>query len=448
MMIPSENYASKDVLKAVGSVLSNKYAEGYPRRRYYQGNEFVDQIEQRTIDLAKEVFGVPHANVQPYSGSPANSAVYFALMEPGDCLMGLSLASGGHLTHGHPNVTFSGKYFKSIQYEINCRGAVSAPKGGGTPPLQNEWFNYDEILKLAKKHRPKVIVCGTTAFPRILDFKKFAEIADAVGAYLLADISHIVGLVLAGVHPSPVPYAHIVMSTTHKSLRGPRGAMLLVTEKGMKKDPDLASKIDKAVFPGLQGGPHMNQIAALAIALEETKTKKFVECGKQIVKNAKILEEVFCKNKIEMVTGGTDNHLLLLDLPASGYSPGVGMFAAEALEAAGIVANKNSIPNEPFSAFYPSGIRLGTPALTTRGFREKEMEKVGAWICEVLNSVKKFEMPKEKEKRVEYIKKFRSEIGADRHGSPLRQSYSEASLSLHKIKAEVRSLCKKFPVYR
>lgn len=431
MMIPSENYASRDVLSAVGSVLQNKYAEGYPKRRYYQGNKYIDEIEQKTIDLAKEVFGVPHANVQPYSGSPANSAVYFALMNTGDCLMGLALGSGGHLTHGHPNVTFSGKYFKSVQYEIKVKGQREKIKDG------KEYFDYEEILKLAKEYKPKVIVCGTTAFPRILDFKKFAEIADEVDAYLLADISHIAGLVIAGVHPSPVPYVHIVMTTTHKTLRGPRGAILMVTEKGLKKDSELSDKIDKAVFPGLQGGPHENTIAGIAIALEEAQRKEFKDYGKQIVKNAKKLEGIFNKNNIAMVTGGTDNHLLLLDLPASGFAPGSGLFAAEALECAGIVTNKNSIPNDPFSAFYPSGLRLGTPAITTRGMKEKEMELIGEWICQVLNLVKKYEMPRDKEKRRGVIEGFRKDIGADRPGD----------LSLRKIREQVRILCSKFPVY-
>jgi glycine hydroxymethyltransferase len=431
MMIPSENYASKNVCQAVGSILENKYAEGYPGRRYYQGMGNVDEIENYCIAQAKKVFSVPLANVQPYSGSPANSAVYFALCEPGDTIMGLSLSSGGHLTHGHPKVTFSGKYFKSIQYELRI---TNYELGIKNKDKKQEYFDYDEILELARKYKPKVIVCGTTAFPRTLDFKKFAEIADQVGAYLLADVSHIAGLIIAGVHPSPVSYAHVVMSTTHKTLRGPRGAMLLVTEKGLKKDSELGEKINKAVFPGLQGGPHMNTIAGIAIALEETQTAKYKKYGEQIVKNAKKLEEVFRENGVSMVTGGTDNHLILIDLASSGLKPGSGMFVAEAMEAAGIVANKNTIPNEPFSAFYPSGLRLGTPAITTRGMKGKEMETIGGWICQIIDLMKKYEMPKDKEVRKQVIQKFRQETAKN--------------AVLKKISTQVRTLCKKFPVYK
>jgi glycine hydroxymethyltransferase len=332
--------------------------------------------------------------------------------------MGLALASGGHLTHGHPKVTFAGKYFKSVQYEIKIKNG--------------DYFDWEEIREMALKHKPKIIVCGTTAFPRTLDFKKFAEIADEVGAYLMADISHIAGLVVAGAHPSPVPYCHIVTTTTHKTLRGPRGGLILVTEKGLKKDAELGDKINKAVFPGMQGGPHMNAIAGIAVALEEAQKPEFKKYGAQIVKNAHVLADVFRKNNIAMVTGGTDNHLILIDLVQSGLTGGSGLFAAEALEAAGIVANKNTIPNDPFSAFYPSGLRLGTPAITTRGMKEPEMEIIGAWIVEVLNLVKKYEMPKDKSKRAEYIAKFRKEI--------------IKSDLLHRIKENVKILTSKFPV--
>lgn len=431
MMIPSENYASKNVCRAVGSILENKYAEGYPGKRYYQGMGNVDEIENYCIMQAKKVFKVPFANVQPYSGSPANSAVYFALCEPGYTIMGLSLSSGGHLTHGHPMVTFSGRYFKTVQYglkKFEARNSKSETKN-----KDEDYFDWEEIREMAKKNKPKVIVCGTTAFPRILDFKKFSEIADSVGAYLLADISHIAGLVIAGVHPSPIPYAHVVMTTTHKTLRGPRGAMLLVTDKGLQKDPELGDKINKAVFPGLQGGPHINTIAGIAIALEEAQTARYKKYGEQVVKNAKELENVFRENGIGMVTGGTDNHLILIDLVKSGLKPGSGMFAAEALEAAGIVANKNTIPNEPFSAFYPSGVRLGTPAVTTRGMKEKEMRMIGDWFKQVLDALKKYEMPKDKEARKEIIKKFRTSFARDS--------------VLKKIRGEVKALCQKFPVY-
>ena len=270
-MIPSENYASKEVMEVLGTVLTNKYSEGYPRKRYYQGNKIVDEIEIIAEERAQKLFGVPYVNVQPYSGSPANSAVFLALLEPlKDKIMGLSLAFGGHLTHGSP-VSFSGKYFKTVSYSLGKDGLL----------------DYGQIEKLALKEKPKIIICGFTAYPRVIDFKKFGEIADKVGAYLLADISHITGLVVAGVHPSPVPYVHIVMTTTHKTLRGPRGAMLMVTNKGIKKDPELPSKIDKAVFPGLQGGPHDNQTAAIAVSLREASRPAFKEYGKQIVKNSK-----------------------------------------------------------------------------------------------------------------------------------------------------------------
>ncbi len=419
MMIPSENYASQEVMDAVGSVLQNKYAEGYPGKRFYQGMKYVDELETHTIDLVKQVFGVPFANVQPYSGSPMNSEVYFALLEPGDCLMGLALASGGHLTHGHPKVTFAGKYFKSVQYEIKIKN--------------DEYFDWEEIRKMAITHKPKIVVCGTTAFPRTLDFKKFAKIADEVGAYLMADISHIAGLVVAGVHASPVPYCHVVTTTTHKTLRGPRGGLILVTEKGLKKDLALGDKINKAVFPGLQGGPHMNAIAGIAVAMEEALKPNFKQYGRQIVKNARLLAAVFDEAGIKMVTDGTDNHLILIDLVTSGFSGGSGLFAAEAMEAAGIVMNKNTIPNEPFSAFYPSGLRLGTPAITTRGMKEGEMEKIGKWIVEILNWVKKYEMPQDKMKRAEYIATFRKEL--------------VKSDLLHRIKENVKILTSKFPIY-
>ncbi len=366
MMVPSENYASPAVLAALGSVTQNKYAEGYPGRRYYQGNEIIDQIENLAQERAQRLFGVPHVNVQPYSGSPANSAVYFALLEPQDKIMGLSLDSGGHLTHGHPKITFSGRYFQSVQYAVG----------------KNGFLDYREIEKQAKKQRPKIIVAGTTAYPRVLDFKKFGQIAEKVGAYLLADIAHIAGLVAAGVHPSPVAYAHIVTTTTHKTLRGPRGAMIMVTKKGLEKDSKLAEKIDRAVFPGLQGGPHENTIAAVAVALKEAGKESFREYAYQMVKNARQLASAFQKKDFNLVSGGTDNHLLLIDLRNKGVD---GKTAAVALEKAGIVVNANAIPDDPNPPYRPSGIRLGTPALTTRGMKEKEMEEIAAWIARVIS---------------------------------------------------------------
>lgn len=370
MMIPSENYTYPEVREAVGSVLMHKYAEGYPGKRYYQGMEFVDQIENIAIDRVKSLFGVAHVNVQAYSGSPANTAVYFALLNPGDTLMGLSLAAGGHLTHGH-SVSLSGKYFKSVQYEIKVS---KKDEGIG-------YFDFEEIRKMALESKPKIIVVGTTAFPRILPWEEFAKIADEVGAYLMADISHIAGLVAGGAHPSPAPFVHIVTTTTHKTLRGPRGALIMVTEKGMQKDPGLGSKIDKAVFPGLQGGPHLHTIAGIAITAEKASQPEFKEYAHQVVKNAKVLARTLLENGFNLVTGGTDNHLLLVDLRNFKID---GKTAAEKLEAEGIVINKNSVPNDPNPPARPAGIRMGTPGITTRGMKEPEMQQVGQMIKKVL----------------------------------------------------------------
>lgn len=367
-LIPSENYTSPSVREALGSILTNKYSEGYPGKRYYQGNKYIDEIELLAIERAKKLFGVPHANVQPYSGSPANAAVYFALLNPGDTIMGLKLSAGGHLTHGHPKVTFSGKYFNSVQYDVEPDG----------------WINHEKVAALAREAKPKMIIVGTTAYPRIFDWSKWREISDSVGAYLLADISHIAGLVVGGAHPSPVPYADVVMTTTHKTLRGPRGAMLMVTDLGLKKDARLAEKIDKAVFPGLQGGPHDNVTAAIAVALQEASSKEFKQYAQQIVANAKALAKTLLDEGLTLVTGGTDNHLLIIDLRPQGLG---GKEVAEALELAGIVVNKNSVPHDTQPPFYPSGIRLGTPAVTTRGMKEPEMIQIGKWISQVINAI-------------------------------------------------------------
>jgi len=363
-LIPSENYCSKEVREAVGSVLTNKYAEGYPGRRYYNGNQYIDEIEALAIERAKTLFGTPHANVQPYSGSPANSAVYMGLLEQGDTIMGLKLSGGGHLTHGH-SVTFSGKYFKSIQYDVD----------------ENGMLDMDEVKRLAEKEKPKLIIVGYTAYPRIINWEKWGEIADSAGAILLADISHISGLVVGGAHPTPVPYAHVVMTTTHKTLRGPRGAMIMVTEKGLAKDPKMAEKIDKAVFPGLQGGPHENVIAGIAVALKEASTPEFRTYAKQIVTNAKALAETLTLQGVTLITGGTDNHLMVVDLRPQRKT---GKEIADALEAVGIVVNRNSVPHDTASPFNPSGIRIGTPAITTRGMKEKEMKIIGESIGEVI----------------------------------------------------------------
>lgn len=413
-MIPSNNFQSKAVLEALGSIFNYKYSEGYPHKRYYQGQKYADEMEILAQERAKKLFGVPHVNVQPYSGSPANTAVYFALLTPfKDKIMGLSLAFGGHLTHGSP-ASFSGKYFKIVSYHLDKKGFI----------------DYEEAEKLAISERPKIIVCGATAYPRIIDFKRFGEIADKAGAYLLADISHITGLVVAGVHPSPVPYTHIVMTTTHKTLRGPRGAMIMVTEKGLRKDPQLGKKIDQAVFPGLQGGPHDNQTAAIAVALKEASSKSFKKYGEQIVKNSKTLAKELIKYGFNLVSGGTDNHLTLIDLSNKKVN---GAVAALALEAAGIIVNKNAVPNDPMPPFYPSGIRLGTPAITARGMKEKEMAEIALFINEAINEVKGKQVPFDKEERKEFWKDFKKQAVENR--------------KLIEISKKVRKLCFKFPLF-
>jgi len=361
-LIASENYASKAVREATGSVFTNKYSEGYPFKRYYAGNRFVDEIETLAIERAKKLFGVRFANVQGLSGSPANQAAYMALAEPGDIIMGLILSHGGHLTHG-ASVNFSGKIFKAVGYSVD-------PK--------TERIDFEEVEALAKKHKPKVIVAGFTAYPRVVNWKKFKEIADEVGAFLLADTSHITGLIIAGVHPSPVGIADVIMTTTHKTLRGPRGAIL------MTNDEEIAKKIDKSVFPGLQGGPHDNTTAAIAVALKEASNSSFKKYGKQIVKNAKALAESLSKGGLRLVSGGTDNHLVLIDLGSSGPS---GKEVQTSLERVGIIVNKNTVPRETRKPFVTSGIRLGTPAVTTRGMKEQEMKKIGEMISFVVENL-------------------------------------------------------------
>ncbi len=364
-MIPSENHTSLAVLEALSTVFNDKYAEGYPQKRYYGGNEYIDKLEVLCQERAKKLFGVPFVNVQSYSGSPANMAVYFATLEPGDKVLGMHLNAGGHLTHGW-KVNFSGKYYNSFFYGVE--------EGTGL-------INYKEVEEIAKREKPKLIFAGTTSYSRVIDFKKFREIADSVGAYLCADISHISGLVVAGVHPTPVNDAHIVTTTTHKTLRGPRGALVMVTEEGIKKDSDLPEKINKAVFPGLQGGPHMHQIAGIAVCLKEALEDSFKDYGKQIVKNAKVLAERLQERGVDVVSKGTDNHLLVLDLRSKGIS---GKEAQNLLEEAGIIVNKNAIPFDPMPPFNPSGVRLGTPAVTTRGMKEEEMSEIANYIVEVI----------------------------------------------------------------
>lgn len=412
-MIPSENYASAAVRALEGSIFANKYSEGYPDRRYYQGNRNVDQVEKLAIERAKKLFAVPHANVQPYSGSPANSAVLFALAEHGDTIMGLKLAAGGHLTHGQPQITFSGRYFRSVQFGLDQEGLL----------------DYEEIQDLAQRERPKVMIIGTTAYPLAFDWQRFAQIGEEVGAWLVADVAHVAGLILAGVYPSPVPYAEVVTTTTHKTLRGPRGAMIMVTDKGVKRDPDVGGKIDRAVFPGLQGGPHDNTTAAIAQCLFEASQPEFKEYGQQIVKNAKALAQALRNGGLTLVAGGTECHLLLVDLRPLGLS---GNVVAEALEMAGIVCNRNAVPNDHMPPFYPSGIRMGTPGLTTRGMKEGEMEIIAQWILQVIEHVEEERLPEKPEARSPFLKEYRKRIAGD----PL----------LQKIAAEVQSLADKFPV--
>jgi glycine hydroxymethyltransferase len=372
-MIPSENHASKDVMAALGSCLTDKYSEGYPGKRYYGGCEYVDQIENIARERAKKLFGVDHANVQAYSGSPANQAVLSALLEPGDTVMGLHLYYGGHLTHGL-KINFSGTFYKSVQYHTGKDG----------------FLDYEEMAAMAKKEQPKLLVVGATAYPRIFDWKKLREIADISGAFLLADISHISGLVVGGVHPSPVGIADVITTTTHKTLRGPRGALILANgnpsqplKKVEKRKENIPTLIDRAVFPGLQGGPHNHQTAAIAVALKEASTASFNTYASQIVTNAQTLAGALTSKGYQLVTGGTDNHLLLIDLTNKNIP---GAVAETALSKAGITVNKNTVPFDQRSPFDPSGIRLGAPALTTRGMKEAQMVQVADWIDQALES--------------------------------------------------------------
>ena len=359
-LIASENYVSGAVLAATGSVLTNKYSEGYPGKRYYEGQKYIDQVEQLCIDRAKALFGADHANVQPYSGSPANLAVYFAFCKPGDTVMGMGLPAGGHLTHGW-NVSITGAYFKAVQY--------------GVRPDTHR-VDFDAVRDLARKEKPKLMFCGGTAIPRTIEFGQFAEIAHDVGAILVADIAHIAGLVAGGAHPSPVALADVVSTTTHKTLRGPRGGMLMCKA-------DHAKAIDRAVFPGLQGGPHNHTTAGIAVALHEAKSDAFKAYAHQIVANAKALAAAMIEHGFSLVTGGTDNHLILADLTNKNVP---GKVAAKALDAAGIELNYNTVPFDPRKPFDPSGIRLGTPSVTSRGMREPEMKQIAAWMARVVSA--------------------------------------------------------------
>jgi glycine hydroxymethyltransferase len=357
-LIPSENFVSEAVLEAAGSVLTNKYAEGYPGKRYYGGCEFVDVAEQLAIDRAKALFGAEHANVQPHSGTQANIAVYMTALQPGDTVLGMNLAHGGHLTHGHP-LHFSGKTYKFVPYGVS---------------KQTERIDYDELDRLAQEHKPKMIVAGASAYSRIIDFERMAKTAAAVGAVFFVDMAHIAGLVAAGVHPSPVPHADFVSTTTHKTLRGPRGGLVLCREK-------YAKDLDRTVFPGDQGGPLMHVIAAKAVCLKEAAEPEFRAYQQQVVANAKALAAGLTKRSFRIVSGGTDNHLLLLDVHSRGLT---GSAAQPAFDRAGITINKNSIPFDPLPPMKAGGVRMGTPAVTTRGMREPEMEKIAGWIAEIL----------------------------------------------------------------
>ncbi|RMH36348.1 MAG: serine hydroxymethyltransferase [Deltaproteobacteria bacterium] len=359
-LIPSENYVSFAVLEATGSVLTNKYSEGYPGRRYYEGQQYIDQIETLAVDRAKALFGAEHANVQPYSGSPCNLAVYLAFLQPGDTVMGMALPAGGHLTHGW-NVSITGKYFRAVQYGVR-RDTLR--------------IDYDEVRDLARRERPKVLFAGGTAIPTRIDFAAFAEIAREVDAVFVADIAHIAGLVAGGAHPSPVPVADVVTTTTHKTLRGPRGGMFLCREVHKKA-------MDRAVFPGLQGGPHNHTTAAIAVALREAATDAFRAYAHQVVDNAKALAAALVERGYQLVAGGTENHLILCDLTNKGVP---GKVAAQALDRAGIVLNYNSVPFDPRKPFDPSGIRLGTPAVTSRGMGPDEMRQIAAWIDAVVSA--------------------------------------------------------------
>lgn len=389
-MIPSENYTSQAVMETLGTVLTNKYSEGFPRKRYYQGNAVIDSVETLAAERAQKLFGVPYVNTQALSGSPANTIIYLAILKNGDKMMGLDLASGGHITHGNP-IGLTGRLFKISHYKLG----------------KDNLLDYDAIERQVLKEKPQLIICGYTAYPRIIDFKRFGQIADKVGAYLMADVSHITGLIIAGAHPSPAKDAHVIMTTTHKTLRGPRGALIMVTDKGLKKDPDMPKKIESAVIPGLQGGPHDNQTAAIAVALLEASKPSFKTYGKQIVKNAKALAKELLKYDFDLVSGGTDNHLILIDLRNKGVN---GAIAAIALEVAGIVLNKNGVPGDTNPPFYPAGIRLGTPAITTRGLKEKDMVKVAKWMNDAVEAVRDQKLPDTKEERSAFMKKYRGEV--------------------------------------
>lgn len=391
ILIPSENYASLAVLKAMGTPLSNKYSEGYPGKRYYSGNKFIDEIEKIAIERAKKIFKAEHANVQPHSGSQANEAAYFALLKPGDKILSLDLACGGHLSHG-TKINFSGRFYRFFHYGVNKK---------------TEKIDFKEVEEKAKKYKPKLIIASTTAYSRILDFKKFREIADKVKAYLLADIAHIAGLIVAGLHPHPFPFADVVTTTTHKTLRGPRGGLILSKKRDRFTGENLSEKIDKAVFPGIQGGPLEHIIAAKAVCFLEAQKPSFKEYQRQIIKNAKAMVGVFKEEGFRVISGGTDNHLFMIDISSTGLSS---LFIQKELEKVGIYVNRNMIPFDKRSPFDPSGIRMGSPAITSRGLKEKEAKEVAFLVCQLIKNIK-------------------------------------SSLVKNKIKKRVKEICRKFPIY-
>ncbi len=398
-LIASENYTSPRVMEAQGSVLTNKYAEGYPSKRYYGGCENVDVAEQLAIGRAKELFGADYANVQPHSGSQANAAVYFALLNAGDTVMGMSLAHGGHLTHGS-KVSFSGKLFNAVQYGLNeVTGEV----------------DYDEVERLAREHKPKMIIAGFSAYSRIMDWQRFRDIADEVGAYLMVDMAHVAGLVAAGVYPSPVQIADVTTSTTHKTLRGPRGGIILA-----KSNPEIEKKLNSMIFPGTQGGPLMHVIAGKAVAFKEAMEDEYVDYQKQVVENARAMATVFLERGYDVVSGGTDNHLFLVSLISRQLT---GKAADAALGFANITVNKNSVPNDPQSPFVTSGLRIGSPAISTRGFKEQESSELAGWICDILDELCNMDEADRTEENMEKLE------------------------VVQRVKQQVLDLCKHFPVY-
>ena len=385
-LIASENFASPRVMEVQGSVLTNKYAEGYPGKRYYGGCEYVDVAERLAIDRAKKLFGADYANVQPHSGSQANAAAFFALLEPGDPILGMSLTHGGHLTHGS-KVNFSGKYFDAVQYGVDAKTGL---------------IDYDEVQGLANEHKPRMIIAGFSAYSRVVDWQRFRAIADSVDAYLMVDMAHVAGLIAAGLYPNPVPFADVVTTTTHKTLRGPRGGIILA-----RKNEELAKKFDSLVFPGTQGGPLMHVIAAKAVALLEAMQPEFKTYQEDVVHNARAMSHTFVERGFEIVSGGTDNHLILLSLLDKDIT---GKDADAALDRANITVNKNTVPNDPRSPFVTSGLRLGTPAITTRGFGEEETRELTNWICDILDDI-------------------------------------SDDVMIQRVRSQVLDLCKRFPVY-